>query len=499
MDDWHDRIPLDQYQLTHDEEKDLIACANRNVTMHRVVEQRPSDSAVRLDPAPAAAEVGTPVVLSPNSLHYSITAVDGSWVTLQRGTVGDREITEGSIAYVGPVDTAARDRVIAGVRGMVRSICFRFARRMRDRHAAAGEMMQEAYAGITRAWHLYEVERGLRFTTWAAFWIQQTCVRWLKRNRIIHVPDHLCLAERKQFDQILSIDYAHQGNGKKDMTLKECLSVDDDPLEKLAGSDVVEQVRQGIKCLPLPDKEIVELRMSGKTLEQIAQAKGLTRERIRQIEFRAHAKLRRWMGDSPVVRELTPPVDPRKGLKYLDGRERRVVERRIAGESYRDIAQREGISKTWAVKLEALAHDRIRRKEFPPVPPVLKEKKMSSDALVPTVINRSQLHRDAWRQVGPHGTHAQLREILGEQYSGPVAYQMKLQVYPAGKPEPKVDGRSKEGRALRQASAARSTNHVPVKSDDALQQLLAVKALANQVGGLDRLIHLTGALQQLTA
>ena len=56
--------------------------------------------------------------------------------------------------------------------------------------------------------------------------------------------------------------------------------------------EVAVAVRMAIELLPLRLQEIVYARMAGFTLEEVGAEMGIGRERVRQLEFRAHLLLR---------------------------------------------------------------------------------------------------------------------------------------------------------------------------------------------------------------
>jgi RNA polymerase sigma factor (sigma-70 family) len=56
-------------------------------------------------------------------------------------------------------------------------------------------------------------------------------------------------------------------------------------------SDVIEKLRWSIEHLAERDQEIIRLRMEGLTLEEVGRHLNLTRERVRQLQDRAHRQL----------------------------------------------------------------------------------------------------------------------------------------------------------------------------------------------------------------
>lgn len=58
-------------------------------------------------------------------------------------------------------------------------------------------------------------------------------------------------------------------------------------------SDIIEKLRWAVDHLEDRDREIIRLRLAGETLEQIGDQMNLTRERVRQLQDRAHRQLHR--------------------------------------------------------------------------------------------------------------------------------------------------------------------------------------------------------------
>lgn len=64
----------------------------------------------------------------------------------------------------------------------------------------------------------------------------------------------------------------------------------EDPADVIERRDTVAKL---MTCLNDRDRDVVEQRMHGATYEDIAQEQGVTRERIRQCELRAHRNMRK--------------------------------------------------------------------------------------------------------------------------------------------------------------------------------------------------------------
>lgn len=225
-------------------------------------------------------------------------------------------------------DRAAADRLTQANLRLVVSM----ARRYVGLGLALADLIQEGNQGLMRAIEKFEPERGLRFTTYASWWIKQSILRGLaNQGRSIRLPtylharahaiekasrhhlqqhgrmasDHevarpLSLSEeqvratRRATLHAVSID-APAG---EDRTLGEVLQVScpADPLETAERRSLRAHIERCLSALPPREATVVRLRfgLDGPPLrlEDVGRILGVTRERVRQLEFRALARLR---------------------------------------------------------------------------------------------------------------------------------------------------------------------------------------------------------------
>ena len=209
------------------------------------------------------------------------------------------------------------------------------AKRYRGRGLPFSDLIQEGNRGLMRAVDKYEHRLGFKFGTYATWWIRQGITRALADHaRTVRVPCHqvgtLAAIERvrgelsvangrepsveeiaaalgvtKEETQSLRVVSRHPvslheplgGDGER--ALEDFL---DDPDATNPGKAVDqhllrERIGEVLRSLTPREREVIELRFGlrdgqPKTLEEVARAYGITRERIRQIEARGLLKLR---------------------------------------------------------------------------------------------------------------------------------------------------------------------------------------------------------------
>jgi RNA polymerase primary sigma factor len=209
------------------------------------------------------------------------------------------------------------------------------AKRYRSRGLPFSDLIQEGNRGLMRAVDKYEHRLGYKFGTYATWWIRQGITRALADHaRTIRVPCHqvgtLAAVERVRGE--LSIEKGREPTveeiaavlgvtpeetqslravSRHPVSLHEPLGGDgeraledflDDPGATNPGLAVDQhllrdRIAEVLRSLTPREREVIELRFGlrdgqPRTLEEVARAYGITRERIRQIEARGLLKLR---------------------------------------------------------------------------------------------------------------------------------------------------------------------------------------------------------------
>jgi RNA polymerase primary sigma factor len=261
----------------------------------------------------------------------------------------EEEVALGRLVQKG--DEAAREHMIRANLRLVVSV----AKRFRNRGLLLQDLIAEGNIGLMKAIEKFDPEAGFRFSTYATWWIQQTIRRGLINTvKTVRIPSymveiltkwgrastalgqslgrqpsteeiakHLGLSakNRRVIEQTLNTNQGTADLGDDAVVHRAEAEYNDNahrlaPDEIVLRSDAMQTMHEILELIDPREATVLKMRYgidqeSPATLEKIAKALGISRERVRQMESNTLRKLHAYVVEGIPAEQILPEASVR--------------------------------------------------------------------------------------------------------------------------------------------------------------------------------------------
>lgn len=185
----------------------------------------------------------------------------------------------------------------------------KIAKEYRNASIGIEDLIAEGNLGLIEAAERFDPSRGVRFLSYASWWIRKYMLRALERHA--HVtstprpgtpPKDGEAGGRQPRQRILSLGEFMQDSGDRDVIETIASEPEDGPEIQVLERQLADAIASVLHRMPARERQILSWHygLDGtppQTLQAIGEALGLTRERVRQLERRALDRARRLLQD----------------------------------------------------------------------------------------------------------------------------------------------------------------------------------------------------------